>query len=75
VRLDRLTGGSARLQRAKRSFERAISASLQSDQAYASGGDASQSDAAATRLKRLFVSQFNPIARRYGLETFDAEGI
>jgi hypothetical protein len=75
TRLDDLTGGSARLQRAKRSFQRAIAASLRSDEAYASGGDASQSDAAATQLKRRFVTQFNPIARRYGLETFSADGI
>lgn len=75
ARLQQLTGGSARFQRAKRTFAQAINASLQSDEAYASGGDASQSDAEATRLKRLFVSQFNPIARRYGLEPFDANGI
>ena len=75
ARLQQLTGGSARLQRAKQTFEQAINVSLQSDEAYASGGNTSQYDAEATRLKRLFVSQFNPIARRYGLGTFDATGI
>ena len=75
VRLQDLVGGTARLQRAKQTFEQAINASLQSDEAYASGGNASASDAQATTFKRLFVSQFNPIATQYGLATFDAGGI
>lgn len=75
AQLEQLAGGSTRLQRAKQTFQRAIEASLQSDEAYAVGGDASSSDALATRLKRLFASEFNPIARRYGIPPFDPNEI
>jgi hypothetical protein len=74
-RLQQLAGGSPQLRQAIRTFKTAIHWSLQSDQAYASGSNASYPDSQSTKYKRLFVSEFNPIARRYGLTTFDANSI
>jgi hypothetical protein len=73
--LSAVTGGSLRVQRARATLQSAIEASLESDQAYASGGDASSSDARATQMKRIFVGQFNPIALKYGLPTFRPDDI
>jgi|SRR5579859_183609 len=67
-----LTGGTAALQAAKRTLIKAIRVSLSSDEAYATGGDPTVFDSEATRLKRQFVSQWNPLAQLYGLPTYAA---
>jgi len=75
LRLQQLVGGSPQIRQAIRTFKTAIHWSLQSDEAYASGSNASYPDSQSTKYKRLFVTEFNPIARRYGLTTFDADSI
>jgi Prokaryotic RING finger family 1 len=70
--LDALRPNTARVRAAKNTLTQAMEASLQSDLAYASGGDASYYDAEATRLKRIFIGQWNPIAARYGLSQYSA---
>jgi Prokaryotic RING finger family 1 len=67
-----LTGGTAELQAAKRALIKAIRVSLRSDEAYATGGDPTVFDSDATRLKRQFVSQWNPLAELYALPTYTA---
>ena len=71
-RLAALIGGSPAVRQAKQTFTRAIEASLDSDRAYEAGQDPDSYDAQATILKREFVAEFNPIARRDGLPTFSA---
>jgi hypothetical protein len=70
-RLQAITGGSVRVEEAKNTFLQALQYSLQSDESYASGQSATSSDASATATKKVFVQQFNPIARRWGLATFN----
>jgi hypothetical protein len=47
-----------------------MEASLASDRAYASGDDATGTDALATERKRAFVTEWNALASRYGLATY-----
>jgi hypothetical protein len=69
-RLRALQGATGPTARAKATLEGAMEASLQSDLSYAAGADASATDAEATRLKSLFVEQFAPISRKYGLASY-----
>lgn len=69
-RLDAIHGATGRLAGAKATLRQAMSASLESDTAYASGQDASVYDKRATALKRSFVRQFAPLARRHGLTVY-----
>jgi Prokaryotic RING finger family 1 len=75
ARLRSLSPRTARVERAKAAFTRAMEMSLQSDERYANGLDATGTDKAATRLKRRFVRLFDPIAADYGLESFSADDI
>jgi len=69
-RLRAIGGTTGRLKSAKQTLEAAMNASLQSDLAYQSGGDASGSDAEATRLKAAFARQWSAIASKYGLQHY-----
>jgi hypothetical protein len=69
-RLRALSGVTGRLAGARATLERAMDASLQSDQSYAAGADASGSDAEATRLKAVFSRQWAPIADAHGLSRY-----
>jgi hypothetical protein len=71
-RLRQVHGGSSPLRQAIQTFKIALHWSLRSDEAYASGANASYYDTQSSRYKRIFLSKFNPIARRYGLATFYA---
>lgn len=64
-------GASSELIHAIGVFDSAMKWSLKSDEDYASGKTTSDANAHTTMLKEEFVALFNPIARRYGLPTFD----
>lgn len=68
-----LRGATGRVARARELLVQAMQASLASDRAYAAGRDASATDAEATRLKRLFVERFAPIASAHGLVVYGAD--
>lgn len=69
-RLRALSGASGRLASARNTLERAMEASLQSDESYAAGEDASSSDSEATRLKAVFARQWAPVADAHGLAQY-----
>jgi hypothetical protein len=69
-RLDAISGATGRGAAARRTLRRAMQASLESDIAYRDGGDPSATDAEATRLKRVFVRQWTPIAEANGLRVY-----
>jgi len=75
ARIRVLAPGSARVAQAKATFARAMQMSLQSDVRYMNGLDATDTDRAASRLKRRFVTLFDPIAADYGLPSFSADDI
>jgi hypothetical protein len=69
-RLDAIDGTTGRVSDARRTLRRAMQASLESDIAYRDGGDASRTDAEATRLKSAFVRQWEPIAEAHVLRVY-----
>ena len=73
--LDAINGAQGQLASAQQTFRSAMEASLTSDRHYAAGESASASDAEATRLKREFLSYWNPIASQYGLSTYSESTI
>ncbi len=69
-RLRAIRGTTGKLATAKRTLERAMRASLQSDIAYQNGTSAAASDAEATRLKAAFARQWGPVAATHGLDEY-----
>jgi hypothetical protein len=69
-RLRALSGVTGRLASARATLERAMEASLESDESYAAGADATGSDAEATRLKAVFTRQWAPIANAHELSRY-----